>query len=71
MHNAGAPMPDADPDNYGGQRLDGLIGISLLKGPVSIGIEGGRPIYQDLNGLQLKTEWFTNVGIQIMFLTNK
>ena len=63
----GAPMPDADPDNYGGQRLDGLIGVSLFKGPVSIGIEGGVPLYQNLNGLQLKTTWLLNAGIQIMF----
>jgi nitrous oxide reductase accessory protein NosL len=63
----GAPMPDADPDNYGGQRLDGLIGLSLLKGPVSIGIEGGVPLYQGLNGLQLKTRWTLNAGIQVMF----
>lgn len=63
----GAPMPDADPDNYGGQRLDGLVGVSLLKGPVSIGVEGGIPLYQDLNGLQLKTKWVLNAGIQIMF----
>lgn len=63
----GAPMPDADPDNYGGQRLDGLIGISFLKGPISIGIEGGVPLYQNLNGLQLKTTWTLNAGIQVMF----
>jgi nitrous oxide reductase accessory protein NosL len=63
----GAPMPDADPDNYGGQRLDGLIGVSLLKGSVSIGIEGGVPVYQNLNGLQMKTTWVVNAGIQIMF----
>ena len=63
----GAPMPDADPRNYGGQRLDGLIGVSLLKGPVSIGIEGGVPLYQNLNGLQMKTTWVLNAGIQIMF----
>ena len=63
----GAPMPDADPDNYGGQRLDGLIGLSLLKGPVSIGIEGGVPLFQNLNGLQLETDWVLNFGIQIMF----
>lgn len=63
----GAPMPDADPSNYGGQRLDGLIGLSLLKGPVSIGIEGGIPLYQNLNGLQLKTKWVLNAGVQVMF----
>ncbi len=63
----GAPMPDADPDNYGGQRLDGLIGVSLHRGPVSIGIEGGFPLYQNLNGLQMKTTRVINAGIQIMF----
>lgn len=63
----GAPTPDADPDNYGGRRLDGMLGLSLLKGPLSIGVEGGIPLYQDLNGLQLKTRWFLNAGIQIMF----
>ena len=63
----GASSPDADPRNYGGQRLDGLIGVSFLKGPVSIGIEGGVPLYQNLNGLQMKTTWVLNAGIQIMF----
>lgn len=63
----GAPMPDADPDNYGGQRLDGLIGISYTKGPLSFGIEAGVPFYQNLNGLQLKTEWMLTAGIQLMF----
>lgn len=63
----GAPMPDADPANYGGQRLDALLGLSFHKGPVSIGIEGGIPIYQYLNGLQLKTTHLITVGAQIMF----
>jgi len=63
----GAPMPDADPDNYGGRRFDGMVGLSLVKGPLSIGIEGGMPLYQDLNGLQLKTKWFVNTGLQLMF----
>jgi nitrous oxide reductase accessory protein NosL len=63
----GAPTPDADPINYGGQRLDGAIGVSLQKGAFSIGVEGGIPLYQNLNGLQLKTTWFLNVGMQLMF----
>lgn len=63
----GASSPDADPRNYGGQRLDGMLGLSFLKGPFSIGVEGGVPLYQNLNGLQLKTKWFLNVGIQVMF----
>jgi hypothetical protein len=63
----GAPTPDADPDNYGGRRLDALLGVCYLKGPFSFGVEAGRPIYQDLNGLQLKTDWLLNVGLQTMF----
>ncbi len=63
----GAPMPDADPNNYGGQRLDGLIGVSYQKGPFSIGVEGGIPLYQDLNGIQLKTKWLLNASFQVMF----
>ena len=63
----GAPTPDADPNNYGGQRLDGAIGLSLMKGPVSLGVEAGLPLYQRLNGLQLKTDWFLTAAIQVMF----
>lgn len=61
------PAPDADPLNYGGQRLDGAIGVSYQQGAFSIGVEGGVPIYQNLNGLQLKTTWFLNAGMQLMF----
>lgn len=63
----GASMPDADPNNYGGQRLDGAIGVSFQKGRFGIGVEGGIPFYQKLNGLQLKTSWFLNAGLQVMF----
>jgi hypothetical protein len=63
----GAPTPDADPNNYGGQRLDFLLGTSFTKGPFSLGIEGGIPVYENLNGLQLKTDWMLTVGGQVMF----
>ena len=63
----GAPTPDADPDNYGGQRLDGAAGIGFGKGPFSFGVEGGIPLYQKLNGLQLKTDWFLTAAFQVMF----
>jgi hypothetical protein len=63
----GAPTPDADPGNYGGKRLDGMIGISFTKGPISLGIEGGIPLYQNLNGLQLKTQRLLTAGLQAMF----
>lgn len=60
-------MPDADPNNYGGQRLDGFIGASLPLGIFSLGVEGGIPLYQNLNGLQMKNDWYCTVGIQAMF----
>jgi hypothetical protein len=63
----GASMPDADPQNYGGTRLDGLIGVSFVKGPFSLGVEGGIPLYQYLHGLQLKTDWILNAAVQVMF----
>jgi hypothetical protein len=62
-----APTPDADPKNYGGQRLDALLGLSYAKGPFSFGMEGGAPIFQDLKGLQMKTRWTLNAGFQAMF----
>ena len=61
------PTPDVDPQNYGGQRLDFLTGVSLAKGCFSIGIEGGIPLYENLNGLQLSTAWMLTVAGQVMF----
>ena len=60
-------MPDSDPDNYGGQRLDAFIGASLALGAVSLGVEGGIPLYQNLNGLQMKNDWYLTAGVQVMF----
>ena len=64
---AWSSMPDADPDNYGGTKIDGAVGTSLSLGPASLGLEFGVPLYQDLNGLQMKTSWFLTAGIQVMF----
>ncbi|MEN6440957.1 MAG: nitrous oxide reductase accessory protein NosL [Syntrophobacter sp.] len=64
---SGAPTPDADPYNYGGQRIDFLFGTSFAKGPFSFGIEGGIPVYENVNGLQMKTNWLLTVGAQVMF----
>lgn len=62
-----ASTPDADPDNYGGQRLDAFIGASVPLGGVSLGVEAGMPLYQDLNGLQMKNDWYLTGGVQVMF----
>jgi len=64
---SGAPTPDADPFNYGGQRVDFLLGTSYARGPFSFGIEGGIPVYEHVNGLQMKTDWLLTVGGQVMF----
>jgi len=64
---SGAPTPDADPGNYGGHRFDGFAGVSYAAGPFSIGVEAGIPLYQNLNGLQLKNEWYLTAGVQGMF----
>lgn len=63
----GAPMPDGDPANYGGQRIDFLTGVSLTLGGFSFGVEGGIPIYENLNGLQMRTDWVITTGVQMMF----
>lgn len=60
-------MPDAVADNYGGERLDGFVGVSLKLGPASLGVEGGKPLYQDLNGMQMKNDWYLTAGLQVMF----
>jgi nitrous oxide reductase accessory protein NosL len=60
-------MPDADPNNYGGQRIDGFVGFSIPVKAVSFGVEAGVPLYQDLNGLQMKNDWYLTAGIQTMF----
>jgi hypothetical protein len=64
---AWSPMPDADPDNYGGTKIDGAAGASVSLGPASLGLEFGVPLYQNLNGLQMKTSWFMTAGLQVMF----
>lgn len=67
-----APVQTADPDNYGGQRLDLYLGTNLLatggglKG-YRLGLEFGLPVYQDFHGLQLKTKWSFMAGIQKAF----
>lgn len=66
-----AMMPGADPDNQGGNRLDLLFGMNfyvpegpkLIKGQ-RLAVELGFPIYQDLDGPQLETDWVLWLGWQ-------
>jgi len=66
-NNMGLTTVDADPKNYGGQRIDVLFGTTVNIGSFAVGAELGLPVYQDLNGLQLQTSWLFNVGVQYMF----
>ena len=43
------------------------MGTSFTKGPFSFGIEGGIPVYENVNGLQPGTNWLLTVGGQVMF----
>ena len=67
-----APVQTANPDYYGGERLDLLGGINLivpegaLKGH-RFALEAGAPVYQDLNGPQMETDWTLMVGWQKAF----
>lgn len=65
--NIGGPSPGADPRSYGGDRVTLFAGADFtpkqgaLKGH-KIGVELGVPVYQDMNGPMLKTEWMLGVA---------
>ncbi|MGI9383016.1 MAG: hypothetical protein ACR2PO_07665 [Methyloligellaceae bacterium] len=64
-----APVQTADPDNYGGERVDLLFGVNLVgqRGATCghrLAAEFGVPIYQDLNGPQMETDWVLTIGWQ-------
>ncbi|MEM7539949.1 MAG: transporter [Pseudomonadota bacterium] len=66
-----APVQTADPDNYGGERLDLLFGINIGSIPKLNGLrfafEGGIPVMQDLNGPQMETDFVLTAGAQFAF----
>ena len=55
-----APVQTANPDNYGGERFDVVLGINLVgqrdwyRGH-RVAIEATVPVEQDLNGPQMET----------------
>lgn len=65
---AGNPMSStADPDAHGGSRINAALGLNLWSSEhgARFGIEAGAPIYQNLNGPQLGSEWFLTLGLQV------
>ncbi len=66
------PVQTADPDNQGGDVIELGFGVNLLgtEGLVRghrIAVEGTVPIYRDLNGPQLETDWTLTIGWQYAF----
>lgn len=63
------PVQTANPDFYGGDRVDLLFGVNLVgqRGPICghrLAAEFGVPVHQDLNGPQMETDWTFMVGWQ-------
>ncbi len=70
--NISGPVQTANPAFYGGERVDAYFGVNLIgeTGPIRghrLALEVGAPIYQDLNGPQLETDWTLTVGWQKAF----
>ena len=64
--------PEGRPDLRGGRRIDLLPGINFYvpRGPLKgtrLMLEGGVPVYQDLDGPQLGTSWMLSVGASYAF----
>lgn len=65
-------VPTADPELRGGQRLDLLFGADWAPhaGAAAgqrLALEFGLPVYQDLDGPQLATDWVATIGWQAAF----
>ena len=65
-------VPTADPDRRAGRRLEALLGVNLLgTGGAARGhrlaLEVGYPLYQNLDGPQLESDWRFSVGWQRAF----
>ncbi len=64
----------ADPNLRGSERINASIGLNLFipQGPYGIrgqrlAVEAGLPVYQNVDGPQLETDWFLTAGWQFAF----
>ncbi len=67
-----APVQTANPDNYGGEVVELGLGVNLIgvRGPLTdhrLAIEATAPLYRDLNGPQMETDWTITIGWQKAF----
>ena len=60
--------PDSDPNAQGGIRTDLFLGMSAFKNGWIFSGEFGVPLYQDLNGPQLKTISIFQLGVSYMVM---
>ena len=66
------PVQTANPDNYGGETLNLLLGMNWvgqsgwLKGK-RLALEGALPVHRDLNGPQMEMDFVITGGLQIAF----
>jgi len=59
--------PTTDPGATGGTRVDLSLGLNGFFGQGHVlGIEFGIPVYQDLNGPQMETDWILSFSYQLM-----
>jgi hypothetical protein len=70
--NINGTSPTTDPDNYGGWKTSTGLGMTYAfpKGPLqgnNLGAEFVVPVYQNLNGPQLKDNWGVWAGIRSGF----
>ena len=65
-----AMVPTADPDNFGGNRVDAAVGLNWYGSEGALAghrfaIEVGSPVFQDTNGPQLESDWMVTLGWQL------
>ncbi|MEM7077289.1 MAG: transporter [Pseudomonadota bacterium] len=61
-----APVQTADPDRHAATRADAALGVNVVLpgGRNRIALEWLQPLYQDLEGPQLKNDWTITLGWQ-------
>lgn len=70
--NIAAPVQTANPDNYGGERLELGAGFTYspqkpsLKG-LEFGAQLRAPIYEDVHGVQLERDWRVSTALTYRF----
>ena len=57
-------MPTANPNLRGGERLEAMAGMNLLLGGHRLGVEVSLPLFRNLDGPQLESDYALHFGWQ-------